>query len=47
MLPPNDMNTNGTYFFVSQVEMIYWLWMYLWAAPLQVVITMVLLYIQV
>ena len=29
-----------------QIEMCYWMWNYLWAAPLQVVVTTVLLYLQ-
>jgi ABC-type multidrug transport system fused ATPase/permease subunit len=28
------------------IEMVYWMWMYTWAAPLQVVVTTVLLYLQ-
>lgn len=29
-----------------QIEMCYWMWNYVWAAPLQVVVTTVLLYMQ-
>jgi ABC-type multidrug transport system fused ATPase/permease subunit len=29
------------------IEMVYWMWMYLWAAPLQVLITTILMYYQI
>jgi ABC-type multidrug transport system fused ATPase/permease subunit len=41
-----DMVTNLQSTDCRSIEMVYWMWMYVWAAPLQVVITTVLLYLQ-